>query len=78
MICNKNTTADSQLSEVSPLHSLPECVNNLQSLVNVVRVKIGLIVLYKDRDSTYLDGFVSKLRAKDYIIDILVSIYVLK
>jgi hypothetical protein len=75
-ICNKNTTTSTQLQDINVLAMLPETVSNLQMLTNAIRVKIGLIILYKDRNNSYLDNLVYKLKSQDYIIDILKENYV--
>jgi hypothetical protein len=77
MICNKSSNSG-QLQDYCVLTSLPEIVSDINMLTNAIRVKVGLVILYKEKNNPYLDSFVSAVNSEKFIFDILVNLLTLE
>jgi hypothetical protein len=72
--CNRETGRQ-QTEEIVMFAGLPETVSNFQAFANGIHNKIGLLILYTEQDSSYLEGLIQALRSQEYVIDIFVYFY---
>jgi hypothetical protein len=69
--CNRENIVEHG-EEITMFSGLPQTVSNFQAFTNGIRGKLGLLILYTERDSGYLEALVQTLRSQEYVIEILV------